>query len=105
VVIIIESIPRRTIMAGEINPSNIKKVEVRHNGSYVISGNIPLIMKTQVVSEYGEPLTWKKDGEIPADEPYYLCRCGQSGCKPFCDGTHRKINFDQAAQILSSGPI
>jgi CDGSH-type Zn-finger protein/ferredoxin len=60
----------------------------------MVTGNIPLVSKTQIVSEYGEPLSWKKDGEIATDEGYFLCRCGQSCHKPFCDGTHAKIGFD-----------
>jgi CDGSH-type Zn-finger protein/ferredoxin len=76
------------------NSDNLKKVEVRLNGPYVVSGYTPLISKTQVVSEYGEPMTWKKDGKLASEETYALCRCGHSSYKPFCDGTHREINFD-----------
>jgi CDGSH-type Zn-finger protein len=28
-----------------------------------------------------------------AEDPIYLCRCGQSANKPFCDGTHKTCGF------------
>jgi CDGSH-type Zn-finger protein len=72
-----------------------RKIVIQKNGPYLVQGKIPLVCKAQVVSEYGEPLTWKKEGVIePKEEPYELCRCGHSSNKPFCDGTHRKISFD-----------
>ena len=73
---------------------NSKKITVTKNGPYRVDGNIPLVQKTQIVSEYGEPLTWKKDKSFETCEPNYLCRCGHSNNKPYCDGTHYMINFD-----------
>lgn len=35
-----------------------------------------------------------KGGEIAATNPAFICRCGQSKNKPFCDGTHKKIGFE-----------
>jgi CDGSH-type Zn-finger protein len=75
-------------------PIDTKQIEVCCNGPYTVTGAIPLVGKTQVVSEYGEPLTWKKEGEFQTEIAYFLCRCGHSSCKPFCDGTHIKIKFD-----------
>ncbi len=75
------------------NASSKKQIEICNGGPYMVTGNIPLVIKTQVVSEYGEPLSWKKEGELTTDEAYFLCRCGQSGHKPFCDGTHAKVGF------------
>lgn len=35
-------------------------------------------------------------GKIETKEVMALCRCGGSANKPFCDGTHNKINFSSA---------
>jgi len=41
----------------------------------------------------GPVLLTDADGrEIPHADPMNLCRCGQSGNKPFCDGTHLTID-------------
>lgn len=35
-------------------------------------------------------------GEILKEvEKVFLCRCGQSNNKPFCDGAHKAVDFDK----------
>jgi CDGSH-type Zn-finger protein len=70
------------------------RIVVRKNGPYTVHGDVPLVRKAQVVSEHGEPLTWKKGEAIETGKTYTLCRCGKSSKKPFCDGSHAETHFD-----------
>ncbi len=76
------------------NDREKKKIVVTKDGPYVVHGSIPLVHKIQVVSEYGEPLTWKLGGAIETPEIYELCRCGRSSFPPFCDVTHALVDLD-----------
>ncbi len=44
----------------------------------------------------------EKEGKEEAIEKnvIYLCRCGGSNNKPFCDGTHAKIGFKADSAII-----
>ncbi len=55
-------------------------VTTRRNGPYMVQGDIKIV---------------DADGnEIAADgDMVFLCRCGDSSNKPFCDGTHRASDF------------
>ena len=81
-----------------------QKITVRPNGPYIVRGGIPLVRKTQVMSEHGEPLTWKKADVLSNESTYRLCRCGQSNTKPFCDGTHTLVDFD-GSETADPGPM
>ena len=74
--------------------SDEKRVLVVRDGPYLVYGDIPLVRKEKVVSAQGHPVTWRKTEVIPTEETYALCRCGHSGSKPFCDGTHARVRFD-----------
>ena len=57
----------------------------RENGSYHVKGDFRIVLS---------------DGtELPTEGEAWLCRCGGSSTKPFCDGTHKKGGFacDNAA--------
>jgi CDGSH-type Zn-finger protein len=70
------------------------KISIQENGPYLVTNHVPLVNKTQVVTEFGEPVAWQKDGDIPAPATYELCRCGHSADKPFCDGSHTSTDWD-----------
>ncbi len=57
------------------------RIVTTHNGPYKVSGGVEVVDETgKAISDVGTSI--------------YLCRCGASLNKPFCDGTHAKIGFD-----------
>ena len=53
-----------------------------------------VILENGPIKLSGEFTLTDADGEmIEAEGEVYLCRCGGSGNKPFCDGTHRSIGI------------
>jgi CDGSH-type Zn-finger protein len=76
-------------------------ISVAPNGPYLVTGDVPLYRRRSVDSEHGEPLAWETTERVETRERYALCRCGQSGNKPLCDGTHARVGF--TAEDVSSG--
>lgn len=59
--------------------SSDAKIEVTVNGPLLVHGNV---------------IVRGKDGtEISKSPVTAFCRCGASSNKPYCDGTHKKIDF------------
>lgn len=40
-------------------------------------------------------LTLSDGTKAEAKDTVFLCRCGQSANKPFCDGTHKKVGWSE----------
>jgi len=54
------------------------------------------VLETGPYKVEGEPELYDHEGSLiktHAGKPFFLCRCGQSANKPFCDGTHNQISF------------
>jgi CDGSH-type Zn-finger protein len=71
-----------------------QRIKVSKNGPYLVFGKIPLTTIVIVTDATGDPNQWRAGRKYMLRESYSLCRCGQSKNKPFCDGTHTKINFE-----------
>ena len=57
------------------------KIKVIENG--------PIVLDTE------EAVSFSAGGSSEDKKgPLFLCRCGQSATKPFCDGAHRKVKFE-----------
>ncbi len=71
--------------------SELVVIRCRENWPLVIQGPFKL------VDHQGQEFT------LPTDKPAVaLCRCGGSGKKPFCDGSHRHNGFS-ACELAQPG--
>ena len=60
-------------------------IKVRQDGPYLVTGG------AQLTDHEGNPITPKNP------DNFTLCRCGASKNKPFCDSTHREVEFRDPA--------
>lgn len=69
-------------------------IKVTKDGPYIAKGGVPITVQAIVPDEEGESLAWEHGLELERRETCGLCRCGQSGTKPYCDGSHGIVGFD-----------
>ena len=68
------------------------KITVRNDGSVRVEGDFEI---------------FDQDGKafgLAGRTTVGLCRCGHSQSKPFCDGAHKKANFQSVIQAFDRPP-
>jgi 3-phenylpropionate/trans-cinnamate dioxygenase ferredoxin subunit len=65
------------------------RIEITDNGPYKVSGPIELFTPD------GSPVSVEEGHNV------FLCRCGGSSSKPFCDGTHSRVGFQGAMAAVA----
>ncbi len=68
------------------------KITVQNNGSIRIEGDF------EIVDPMGTPFG------LGGRTVVALCRCGHSGNKPFCDGSHNRMGFSDTVVARELAP-
>ncbi|MCZ7575141.1 MAG: CDGSH iron-sulfur domain-containing protein [Ardenticatenaceae bacterium] len=69
--------------------SKKNEIKASKNGPFLISGTATFTDANGNVKE--------TEGKM-----FALCRCGQSANKPFCNGSHKRVNFEADEGVVLS---
>lgn len=71
-------------------------IRIREQGPFVVRPDVPL-WRSRFVEGADGSAAWADAMPVTPElkrDTYTLCRCGSSGNRPFCDGTHRRVGID-----------
>jgi CDGSH-type Zn-finger protein len=69
------------------------EIVAKPNGPYLISGDLSALdLRDSTGQRY----------DLEGKKRVFLCRCGASATKPFCDGQHTKIGFQAAEEAVAA---
>ena len=71
---------------------HLAKITINNNGSIRVEGEFTLCDSSG------------SNFDLSGRTAISLCRCGHSENKPFCDGTHRKVNFQSEVKARTLPP-
>lgn len=69
------------------------EITATDDGSFQVSGDV-------VVKDASGAVFPTKPGE-----DLWLCRCGHSSSKPFCDGSHKRVGFSAVERATVAGDL
>lgn len=73
------------------NSENIY-VEIIENGPYVLYGKTKLVQNFIMPNHHGTSTNYQEGQSFETKDKTYICRCGLSKNKPYCDGSHQKAS-------------
>lgn len=86
------------IGVSKVEPTKGLHVVVAEQGPYLLYGVAPFVQQFIMSDDLDESWFYKSGKEYSLSQdpaiPTALCRCGASGQKPYCDGTHANVEWD-----------
>lgn len=81
------------------------RIRVVRGGPLVVSGGVRLYRLEKVDRGPQTKPSWRPGTAVETTEPYSLCRCGNSGNKPFCDAAHTSVCRVDDSKGLRTEPL